>query len=51
MFDVSILFHSKVIEEKPFGGLADPPPPLSKGRVKVEAFVSTNVNSPPIVIP
>ena len=33
-FDVSRLFCSKVIEEKPFGGRLDPPPPLGKGRVK-----------------
>ena len=36
--DVSRLFRSKVIEEKPLGGRLDPrsppPPPLGKGRVK-----------------
>ena len=31
-FDVSRLFRSKVIEEKPLGGRLDP---LGKGRVKV----------------
>ena len=32
-FDVSRLFCSKVIEEKPFG-VGSTPPPLGKGRVK-----------------
>ena len=32
-FDVSSLFFSNVIEEKPLGGRLDPPP-LGKGRVK-----------------
>ena len=34
-FDISRLFCSKVMEEKPLGDRLDsPPPPLGKGRVK-----------------
>ena len=33
-FDVSSLFRSKVIDEKPLGVWLDPQPPLGKGRVK-----------------
>ena len=34
-FDVSRLFCSKVMEEKPLGGRsARPPPPLGKGKAK-----------------
>ena len=33
-FGVSNLFLPRIIEEKPLGGLARPPLPLGKGRVK-----------------
>ena len=34
-FDVSRLFCSKVIEQKPLRVWLDPPPSLGKGRVKI----------------
>ena len=38
-FDVSSLFFSKVIEEKPLGGSSrSPPAPLGKGRVNQSAL-------------
>ena len=45
-FDVSSLFSSKVIEEKPLVGRLDPPPPppLGKGRVNGhQAFESMSL--------
>ena len=45
-FDLSNLFCSKVIEEKPLGGRLDSPPPLVKeGLMQDITFTTAEINS------